>query len=99
MHTMIKIGRGGGRHRCYKQGHGHKGGLYSGHRKKGSGPKMATFKSFLRKGANFGKKHMLPQLKEIGTNTLLDILEGENAKQALKSNFNTTKNNIIRQQR
>ena len=77
MHTMIMIGGGGGRHCCYKQGHGHKGGLYLGHRKKGRGPKMAAFKSFLRKGAKFGKKHLLPQLKEIRTNTPLDILEGK----------------------
>ena len=99
MHTTILIGGGGGRRRHYKQGHGHKGGLYLGCGKKGRGPKMVTFKSFLRKGAKFGKKHVLPQLKEVGTNTLLDILEGKNTKQALKSNFNTTKNNIIRQQR
>ena len=99
MHTMIMIGEGGGRCHHYRQGCGHKRGLYLGHGKKGCGPKMATFKSFLRKGAEFGKKHMLPQLKEIGTNTLLDILKGKNAKQALKSKFNTTKNNIIRQQR
>ena len=96
MHTTIMIGGGGGRCHRYKQGHGHKGGLYLGCREKGHGPKMAAFKSFLCKGAEFGKRHVLPQLKEIGTNTLLDILEGKNAKQALKSNFNTTKNNIIR---
>ena len=94
MHTMIMIGGRGGRHHHYRQGRGHKG---CG--RKGRGPKMATFKSFLQNGAKFGKKHVLPQLKEIGTNTLLDILEGKNAKHALKSNFNTTKNNIIRQQR
>ena len=99
MHTTIMIGGGGGRHRHYKQGRGHKGGLYLGCWKKGRGPTMAGFKSFLQKGPEFGKKHVLPQLKEIGMNILLDILEGKNAKQALKSNFNTTKNNIIRQQR
>ena len=34
MHTMIMIGGGGGRHHHYKQGRGHKGGLYLGCRKK-----------------------------------------------------------------
>ena len=76
MHTTIMIG-GGGRHRRYRQGCGHKGSLYLGRGKKGRGPKMAAFKSLLRKGDEFGKKHVLPQLKEIGTNTLLDILEGK----------------------
>ena len=51
MHTTIMIG--GGRHHRYRQGHGHKGGLYLGCRRKGRGPKMATFKSFLQKGAEF----------------------------------------------
>ena len=94
MHTMIMIGGEGGRCHHYRQGCG-----YKGHGRKGRGPKMAAFKSFLQKGAEFGKKHVLPQLKKIGTNTLLDILEWKNIKQALKSNFNTSKNNIIRQQR
>ena len=89
----------GGSRRRYRQGRGHHGRLgrrryWQGHR-----PKMAVFKSFLRKGAEFGKRHVLPHLKEIGMNMLLDVLEGKNLKQSLKGNLNTTKNNLIRQQR
>ena len=99
MHTTIMIG--GSRHCCYRQGRGQKGGLYISHRtyRQGRGLKMEKFKSFLRKSANFGKRHILPHLQEIGMNTLLDIMEGKNVKQSLLSNFNSTKNNLVRQQR
>ena len=89
----------GGSRRCYKQGRGCHGGLGRRRYRQSRGPKMAAFKSFLRKGAEFGKRHILPHLKEIGTNTLLDVLEGKNLKQSLKGNLNATKNNLIRQQR
>ena len=51
------------------------------------------------KALNLEKDTFLPHLKEIGTNTLLDIMEGKNAKQALRSNFATARNNFVRQQR
>ena len=91
----------GSRGCCYRQGRGQKGSLYTGHRRyrQGRGPKMEKFKSFLRKSANFGKRHILPHLQEIGMNTLLDIMEGKNAKQSLLSNFNSTENSLVRQQR
>ena len=31
----------------------------------------------MKKTALFGKQHILPHLQEIGTNTLLDIMEGK----------------------
>ena len=89
---------GGGRRR-YRQGHGRRGGIGRRRYGQGRGPKMQKFKRFLRKSVEFGKGQILPDLKEIGTNTLLDIMEGKNAKQALRSNFGTARNNFVRQQR
>ena len=94
MHTTVMVGR-----RCYRQGRGHRGGSGRRRYRKGHGSKMQKFKGFLRKSAEFGKRHILPHLKEIGMNTLLDIMEGKNAKQALRSNFGTARNNFVRQQR
>ena len=53
----------------------------------GYGPKMKKFKSFVKRGYAFGKKHFGPQLvlKEFGRNMLTDILEGCNVKQSLNS--------------
>ena len=96
MQTVVMTG--GSRHR-YRQGRGRRGGLGRRRYQQGHCPKMAAFKSFLRKGAEFGKRHILPHLKEIRTNMLLDVLQGKNLKQSLKGNLNGTKNNLIRQQR
>ena len=86
---------GGSYRRRYRQGHG------IGHRqyRQGRGPKMQKLKGFMRKATSFGKQHILPHLQEIGTNTLLDIMEGKNARNSLKNNFNTTRTNLVRQQR
>ena len=46
---------------------------------------MNAFKGFVKKGLAFGKKHILPHMKEIGKNVLLDMLEGRNIGQSLKS--------------
>ena len=46
---------------------------------------MNAFKGFIKKGLAFGKKHILPHVKEIGKNVLLDALEGHNICQLLKS--------------
>ena len=46
---------------------------------------MTAFKGFMKKGLAFGKKHILPHVKEIEKNVLLDALEGRNVGQSLKS--------------
>ena len=56
----IMTGRGPTRHR-YKQGQGSQR-----RRKRGCGPKLTAFKGFMKKGLTFGKKHILPHIKEIG---------------------------------
>ena len=63
---------GAGRPRRYQQGHG-----YRRRYRQGRGPKLQKFKDFMKKAASFGKQHILPHLQEIGTNTLLDIMEGK----------------------
>ena len=63
---------GAGRPRRYQQGHGHRRRY-----RQGCGPKLQKFKGFMKKAASFGKQHILPHLQEIGTNTLLDIMEGK----------------------
>ena len=79
MTSFTVITTGGGPNRCcYRQGHG-------GRRKRGCGPKMNAFKGFAKKGLAFGKKHILPHMKEIGKKVLLDALEGRNIGQSLKS--------------
>ena len=54
---------GGGRTRRYRQGHGRK---------------MQMFKGIMKKGLAMGQKHLLPHIKQIGKNVLLDALEGRN---------------------
>ena len=85
---------GAGRPRRYQQGHG-----YRRRYRQGRGRKLQKFKGFLRKAASFGKQHILPHLQEIGTNTLLDIMEGKNVRNSLRSNFNNTRTNLMKQQR
>ena len=71
------IGHGPTTRRRYKQGRG-SGRHYGGRqRRHGRGPKMEKFKSFLQKSAELGKKHVLPHLREIGVNTLMDVMEGK----------------------
>ena len=85
---------GAGRPRRYRQGHG-----YRRRYRQGCGPKLQKFKGFMKKAASFGKQHILPHLQEIGTNTLLDIMEGKNVGNSLRSNFNNTRTNLVKQQR
>ena len=85
---------GAGRPRRYRQGHG-----YRRRYRQGRGPKLQKFKGFMKKAASFGKQHILPHLQEIGTNTLLDIMEGKNVGNSLRSNFNNTRTNLVKQQR
>ena len=85
---------GAGRLRRYRQGHGHRRRY-----RQGRGPKLQRFKGFMKKAASFGKQHILPHLQEIGTNTLLDIMEGKNVRNSVRSNFNNTRTNLVKQQR
>ena len=85
---------GAGRPWRYRQGHG-----YRRRYRQGRGPKFQKFKGFMKKAASFGKQHILLHLQEIGTNTLLDIMEGKNVRNSLRSNFNNTKTNLVKQQR
>ena len=82
---------GAGRPRRYRQGHGHR------RYRQGHGPKLQKFKGFMKKAASFGKQHILPHLQEIGTNTLLDIMERQNIRNSLTSNFNNTRTNLVKQ--
>ena len=81
MQSLVLTGAGG-RPRRYRQGHGRR------RYRQGRGPKLQKFKGFMKKAASFGKQHILPHLQEIGTNTLLDIMEGKNIRNSLRSNFN-----------
>ena len=73
---MVLTG-GAGRQRRYRQGHGCR------RYRQGRGPKLLKFKGNMKKAASFGKQHILPHLQEIGTNTLLDIMEGKNVRNSL----------------
>ena len=48
---------------------------------------MPAFKGIMKKGLALGKKHLLPHIKEIGKNVLLDALEGTNIGQSLKTHM------------
>ena len=69
---------GASRRRRYRQG---RGGT-----RRGRGKKIQAFKRFARKGLNFTRKHVLPHLAEIGSNVLMDVMEGKNVGQSIKSN-------------
>ena len=92
MQSLVLTGAGG-RPRRYRQGHGRR------RYRHGCGPKLQKFKGFMKKAASSGKQHILPHLQEIGTNTLLDIMEGKNVRNSLRSNFNNTRTNLVKQQR
>ena len=92
MQSLVLTGAGG-RPRRYRQSHGCR------RYRQGHGPKLQKFKGFMKKAAYFGKQHILPHLQEIGTNTLLDIMEGKNIRNSLRSNFNNTRTNLEKKQR
>ena len=92
MQSLVLTG-GAGRPRRYRQGHGCR------RYRQDHCPKLQKFKGFMKKAASFGKQHILPHLQEIGTNTLLDIMEGKNIRNSLRSNFNNTRTNLVKQQR
>ena len=60
------------------------------------GPKMQAFKGLMKKGVAMGKKHPLPQIKEIGKSVLLDALEGRNIGESLKSHSRQAALNSLR---
>ena len=92
MQTLVLTG-GAGRPRRFRQGHEHR------RYRQGRGLKLQKFKGFMKKAASFGKQHILPHLQEIGRNTLLDIMEGKNVRNSLRSNFNNTRTNLVKQQK
>ena len=73
-------GGGGGRTRRYRQGRGRR------RYRQGHGKKMQAFKCFAKKGLNFTRKHVLPHLAEVGSNVLMDALEGKNIGQSIRQN-------------
>ena len=74
---------GGGRRRRYRQGRGRDRRRYY---RQGRGKKMQAFKRFAQKGISFTRKQVLPHLAEIGSNVLMDVMEGKNVGQSMKSN-------------
>ena len=47
---------------------------------------MQAFKKLAKKGLNFTRKHVLPHLAEIGSNVIMDIIDGKNVGQSIKTN-------------
>ena len=47
---------------------------------------MQAFKKLAKKGLNFTQKHVLPHLAEIGSNVIMDIIDGKNVGQSIKTN-------------
>ena len=47
---------------------------------------MQAFKKLARKGLNFTRKHVLPHLAEIGSNVIMDVIDGKNVGQSIKTN-------------
>ena len=72
---------GASRRRRYRQGRGG-----TRRQRQGRGKKIQAFKRFAKKGLNFTRKHVLPHLAEIGSNVLMDVMEGKNVSQLIKSN-------------
>ena len=89
------IGGGGNKRRRYRQGCGSR---WLPRIRRGRGPKMEKFKSFMRKSVAFSKKHVLSQLKELGMNVLMDAMEGKIVGNSLKSNFLQQFCNYVRNQ-
>ena len=84
----IMNGNGVGRRRQYRHSHRR--------RRRGRRPKMQAFKGLIKKGVAMGKKHLLPQIKEIGKSVLLDALEGCNIGESLKSHSKQAALNLLR---
>ena len=60
---------------------------------------MQAFKRFAKKGLNFTRKHVLPHLADIGSNVLMDVMEGKNVGQSIKSNVRQHARNELRRRR
>ena len=93
--AAYEILAGGGRRR-YRQGRGRR--LMRRYRQ-GRGKKMRAFKRFAKKGLNFTHKHVLPHLADIGSNVLMDVMEGKNMGQSIKSNARQHARNELRRRR
>ena len=87
--------RGGGRR--YRQGRGRR------RYRQGRGKKMQAFKRFAKRGLDFTRKHVLPHLAEVGSNVLMDALEGQNVGQSIRENSRlqarTVASNVRRRRR
>ena len=79
--TYEIVGGGGGTRR-YRQGRGVGRRRY----RQGRGKKMQAFKRFATKGLNFARRHVLPHLAEVGSNVLMDALEGKNIGRSIRDN-------------
>ena len=87
---------GGTPRRRYRQGRGGSRCQYQ----QGRGKKMQAFKRFAKKGLNFTRRHVLPHLAEIRSNVLMDVIEGKNVGQSIKSNAQQqARNTMLNEQR
>ena len=84
---------GGSNRRRYRQGRGRRP---MRRYRQGRGKKMQAFKQFAKKGLNFTRKHVLPHLADIGSNVLMDVMEGKNVGQSIKSNARQHARNELR---
>ena len=91
-YEMILVG-GGAIRRRYRQG---RGGRLMRRYRQGRGRKMQAFKRFAKKGLNFTRRHVLPHLPNIGSNVLMDVMDGKNVGQSIKSNARQHARNELR---
>ena len=87
---------GGAIRRRYRQGRGRRP---MRRYRQGRGKKMQAFKRFAKRGLNFTRKHVLPHLANIGLNVLMDVMEGKNVGQSIKSNARQHTRNELRRRR
>ena len=96
MSSFTMLSGRGTRHR-YRQGHG--GGGRTRRYRQGHGRKMQMFNEIIKKGLAMGQKHVLPHIKQIGKNVLLDALEGHNVGHSLKNHTKQAALSSLRGQR
>ena len=70
---------GGAIRRRYRQGRGRRP---MRRYRQGRGKKCRPLND-LQKGLNFTRKHVLPHLADIGSNVLMDVMEGKNVGQSI----------------
>ena len=67
--------------------------------RQGRGKKMQAFKRFAKRGLNFTRRHVLPHLADIGSNVLMDVMEGKNVGRSIKLNARQHARNELRRRR